>query len=145
MKQLSEFIFEKLHINKYKKSNNLRNISNCSFANLDMKLWFESAKEEKKYNNLIKARKNKNDVGSLKNAELRKLLVYWYLSITNGWLKGSIELKDEIIRRNLFDEDELDAYLLSKYKKCSGFEETEKNMEEYLDYYNVKYDKNEKL
>jgi hypothetical protein len=145
MKQLSEFIFEKLHISKYKKSNNLRNISNCSFANLDMKLWFESAKEEKKYNNLIKARKNKNDVGSLKNAELRKLLVYWYLSITNGWLKGSIELKEEIIRRNLFDEDELDAYLLSKYKKCSGFEETEKNMEEYLDYYNVKYDKNEKL
>jgi hypothetical protein len=145
MRQLSEFIFEKLHISKYKKSNNLRNISNCSFANLDMKLWFESAKEEKKYNNLIKARKNKNDVGSLKNAELRKLLVYWYLSITNGWLKGSIELKEEIIRRNLFDEDELDAYLLSKYKKCSGFEETEKNMEEYLDYYNVKYDKNEKL
>ena len=145
MKQLSEFIFEKLHISKYKKSNNLRNISNCSFANLDMKLWFESSKEEKKYNNLIKARKNKNDVGSLKNAELRKLLVYWYLSITNGWLKGSIELKEEIIRRNLFDEDELDAYLLSKYKKCSGFEETEKNMEEYLDYYNVKYDKNEKL
>ena len=145
MKQLSEFIFEKLHISKYKKSNNLRNISNCSFANLDMKLWFESAKEEKKYNNLIKARKNKGDVESLKNAELRKLLVYWYLSITNGWLKGSIELKEEIIRRNLFDEDELDAYLLSKYKKCSGFEETEKNMEEYLDYYNVKYDKNEKL
>ena len=145
MKQLSEFIFEKLHISKYKKSNNLRNISNCSFTNLDMKLWFESSKEEKKYNNLIKARKNKNDVGSLKNAELRKLLVYWYLSITNGWLKGSIELKEEIIRRNLFDEDELDAYLLSKYKKCSGFEETEKNMEEYLDYYNVKYDKNEKL
>ena len=145
MRQLSEFIFEKLHISKYKKSNNLRNISNCSFANLDMKLWFESAKEEKKYNNLIKARKNKNDVGSLKNAELRKLLVYWYLSITNGWLKGSIELKEEIIRRKLFDEDELDAYLLSKYKKCSGFEETEKNMEEYLDYYNVKYDKNEKL
>lgn len=145
MKQLSEFIFEKLHISKYKKSNNLRNISNCSFANLDMKLWFESAKEEKKYNNLIKARKNKGDVESLKNAELRKLLVYWYLSITNGWLKGSIELKEEIIRRKLFDEDELDAYLLSKYKKCSGFEETEKNMEEYLDYYNVKYDKNEKL
>ena len=142
MKQLSEFIFEKLHISKYKKSNNLRNISNCSFANLDMKLWFESAKEEKKYNNLIKARKNKGDVESLKNAELRKLLVYWYLSITNGWLKGSIELKEEIIRRKLFDEDELDAYLLSKYKKCSGFEETEKNMEEYLDYYNVKYDKN---
>lgn len=145
MRQLSEFIFEKLHISKYKKSNNLRNISNCSFANLDMKLWFESAKEEKKYNNLIKARKNKGDVESLKNAELRKLLVYWYLSITNGWLKGSIELKEEIIRRKLFDEDELDAYLLSKYKKCSGFEETEKNMEEYLDYYNVKYDKNEKL
>ena len=145
MKQLSEFIFEKLHISKYKKSNNLRNISNCSFANLDMKLWFESAKEEKKYSNLIKARKNKGDVESLKNAELRKLLVYWYLSITNGWLKGSIELKEEIIRRKLFDEDELDAYLLSKYKKCSGFEETEKNMEEYLDYYNVKYDKNEKL
>ena len=145
MKQLSEFIFEKLHISKYKKSNSLRNISNCSFANLDMKLWFESAKEEKKYNNLIKARKNKGDVESLKNAELRKLLVYWYLSITNGWLKGSIELKEEIIRRKLFDEDELDAYLLSKYKKCSGFEETEKNMEEYLDYYNVKYDKNEKL
>lgn len=145
MIQLTEFILEKLHISKYKKSNNLRNISNCSFANLDMKLWFESSKEEKKYNNLIKARKNKNDVGSLKNAELRKLLVYWYLSITNGWLKGSIELKEEIIRRNLFDEDELDAYLLSKYKKCSGFEETEKNMEEYLDYYNVKYDKNEKL
>ena len=145
MKQLSEFIFEKLHISKYKKSNNLRNISNCSFANLDMKLWFESAKEEKKYNNLIKTRKNKGNVESLKNAELRKLLVYWYLSITNGWLKGSIELKEEIIRRKLFDEDELDAYLLSKYKKCSGFEETEKNMEEYLDYYNVKYDKNEKL
>ena len=47
MKQLKDYITEKLHISKYKKSNNLRNISNCSFANLDMKLWFESAKEEK--------------------------------------------------------------------------------------------------
>lgn len=144
MKQLNQYIIEKFKLNSKNAKQELRDVSHCSFANLDMKLWFESAKEEKKYNHLIKARKNKNDVGSLKNAELRNLLVYWYLSITNGWLKGSTELKEEIIRRRLFDEDELDAYILSKYKKLYGFEETEKNMEEYLDENNIKYEKNER-
>ena len=145
MKQLNQYIQEKLHVSNYKKDNNLRDVSNCSFENLDMKLYFKTAQEEKKYNYFIKSSKNKKDADFLKDTELRKLLVYWYLSITNGWLIGSIELKKEIIKRRLFDEDELDAYVLSRYKKLYGFEETEKNIEEYLDYYNVKYDKNEKL
>ena len=145
METLNNYIIEKLKINKGIKNIKLRDVSNCSFENVNKKLWFESSKEEKKYDKIIKDQKSKNDTWGLIHlktiSNIRELLIYWYLSITNGWLDGSLKFKEEIIKRNLFNEDELDSYLLSRYKRMSGFKETEKNMEEYLDANNIKYEK----
>jgi len=146
MKKLNLYITEKFKINSKNVSKpELRKyVANCSYENVEMKLSLNSAQEEKDYIKVLKQHKAKNDFNSLKNTKVyRDLLMYWYFSITIGWLTGALEFKEEIIKRRYFDADEMDAYVLSRYKRLKGFKETEKNMEEYLDENYVEYKKNE--
>lgn len=142
MIQLTEFILEKLHVSKYKKE---RDLSDIDYEFVSNSLYFDDPSQEKKCYHLIQLKKSRNDYKSLVSTkEDTKLLRYWFASICRDWLKGAIEFRKELIKRG-FKEDELDAYIISRYHKYNGFNDLEKNFEEYLDYYNVKYDKNEKL
>lgn len=144
MKQLNQYITEKFKVSSKNIKKKLKDVSNVDYKFLNNSIYFNNAKEERDYDKIVKKRKSKNDYKFLKDTkQFNVLLIYWYLSITNGWLEASMELKEEILKRSDIEEDELNAYILSKYKKVSGFKETEKNMEEYLDENNIKYEKNE--
>jgi hypothetical protein len=142
MKALQLYISEGIKLNANSKVNSLRDLSDVDYEFVSNTLYFNTSKEEKKYDNEVKKRKAENNINALKKAKLaHELLRYWYLCITNGWISGAKELRNEFVNRGSFEEDELDAYILSKYNKKKGFLDTMKNFEAYLDSVHVKYDK----
>lgn len=145
MKQLNQFIQEKLKVNSNSKVNTKRDLTNVDYEFVDNSLYFETSTQEKRCYHLINLKKAKNDYQSLlKTKEVTKLLRYWFVCIgRNGWLEGAKALRGELITRG-FSEDELDAYILSKYNRYKGFNDIESNFEEYLDDVHVKYKKHEK-
>lgn len=143
MRQLKEIILEKLKVNSKTKINQKRELDvNTNIDYLESEIWFKDINEEQKYRHFVKRHKIKNDYKSMiKTSSQRNLITWWYYAVVFGWEDGYKALKDEIIKRNSYSEDELDLYVLKRYSKLEGFENTLKNMEKYFETYDIKYNK----
>ena len=73
----------------------------------------------------------------------RKLLIRWFICILKRYSDYYPVFREAIVERNIASEDQLDAYILYKYKLAYAGTIRD-NYEEYLDTYDVKYDKNKK-
>ena len=150
MNTLNNFIIEKLKINSNSKVNELRDLSSVDYKNVDKALFFNTYKEELTYQRYIDKFKKKTQTSQYIqdffieniNSE-RDLLIYWYLSITNGLIELASFLKQKLIDRWSYSEDELDAYVLSRYQKLNGFNYTQENMKKYFKEYNIKYEESD--
>ena len=147
MNTLNNFIIEKLKISSSSKINRARNVSSVDYKNVDKRLFFNTFKEEMLYQIHIDKFKKKTQTSQyiqdffIENINTqRDLLVYWYLSITNGCIELASFLKQKLIERWNYSEDELDAYVLSRYKKLNGFNNTRQNIEKYFKEYNINYE-----
>lgn len=147
MKNLIDCIKEGLKINsKTKVDTNKRDLSDVDFEFITNTLYFNSIKERTKYIKKMKDYQNKDKSPSYFNKEKSsdELLRYWYSAIIGGWIDCSIEIRNELNHRVSAGEDEifadeLDAYILDKYKNNSAFTDEEKlNIEKYLRILNVK-------
>ena len=143
MDSLIEYITEALKVNSKSKVNQKRELDpNADIDYLESEIYFRNISDENKYRHYVQRRKEKNDYKSmLKTSSQRNLITWWYFAIVFGWEDGYEALKEEIIKRNSYDEDELDTYVLKRYYKLRGFENTLKNMEKYFETYNIKYDR----
>ena len=148
MKNLINCIKEGLKItSKTKVDTEKRDLSNVDFEFITNTLYFDSIKERTKYIKKMGDYQNKGKSPSYFNKEKssNELLRYWYSAIMAGWIDCSIEIRNELNRRVSASEDEifadeLDAYILDKYKNNSAFTDEEKlNIEKYLRALNVKY------
>ena len=150
MNTLNNFIIEKLKINSNSKVNELRDLSSVDYKNVDKALFFNTYKEELTYQRYIDKFKKKTQTSQYIqdffieniNSE-RDLLIYWYLSITNGLIELASFLKQKLIDQWSYSEDELDAYVLSRYQKLNGFNYTQENMKKYFKEYNIKYEESD--
>ena len=144
MKSIKEIILEKLKLSKNEIKEPPRDLSNVDFSYINNMIYFKSPSEENSHYMKMEQYFNKKSnpqrlVNSIKDN--RKLMIRWYICVSKGYSDYYPVFKDAIIERTNFDEDQLDAYILSRYKICKGFRKLEENFEEYLDEYNVKYDK----
>lgn len=148
MNTLNNFIIEKLKINSNSKVNALRDLSAVDYKNVDNGLFFNTYNEMKTYQHYIKKFKIKpqtlqyiQDFFKKNIKSERDLLIYWYLSITEeGLIELASFLKQKLIERWGYSEDELDAYILSRYKRLNGFNNTQENIKKYFKQYNIKYE-----
>ena len=145
MKNLNQFITEKFRISKDNLNKQQRDLSNADISKVKQLIRYKTPREENM--NCVKMEQyfNKKSnpqrlVNSIK--DIRKLMIRWYICVSKGYSDYYPVFKDAIIERTKFTEDQLDAYILSRYKKYKGFGKLEANFEAYLDEYNVKYDKN---
>ena len=144
MKQIKEFIIEAIKVNSKSKVNQKRDLENADIDldYLESEIWFKDASDEQKYIHYIQNHKAKNDYKSMvKTNSSHNLCIWWYFSIIFDWEDGYKAFKDEIIKRDWYTEDELDKYVLERYVKLKGFDNTLKNMEKYFETYNVIYDR----
>lgn len=144
MKNLKEIIFEKLKLSKSTEIKK-RDLSNVDFSHVNNMIYYKSPSEENShYMKMDQYFNKKSDPQRLVNSikDTRKLMIRWYICVSKGYSDYYPVFKDAIIERTTFDEDQLDAYILSRYKRHKGFGKLEENFEAYLDEYNVKYDKN---
>ena len=150
MKHFTNFILEKLKITtdtKVRTKNDFKDLSEVKIpGELYQDLMSKTPSEEATNHNKMAAYKKKGSkptrlLGDIKNK--KKLVSRWYIAITINWLECAKVFKQGIIERGYYSEDELDAYVLSKYKslKKYGLPNVIKGIEEYLDYYGIKYEK----
>ena len=128
MKNIKNFILEKLKINHNTKINNsddgLRDLSSVSIPNaLHQDLYATPGRESED----IKDKK--------------KLLFRWRAAIELNWIECAKVFRQGIIDRGYYTGDELDAYILKKYNSTykNSFKNIKDGVEKYLQEYNVKY------
>ena len=146
MRHIIEFIKEGLKVtgkSKVNNQSNLRDVSGANIGDISKYIWFKSPAEEAGHYNKMdmyfkKGSKPERLANSIKDQ--KKLMIRWYIAVTMGWLECAITFRQHIIDRGYADEDQLDNYVLTRYKKLSGFNKTRENMEEYFTELNVKYD-----
>ena len=144
MKQLNNYIQEKLIINKNLKAPKiqLRDVSGVNYLNVQKEIDSISWRDIKEHLEKIRYYKNKNSnpqrlVNSIKSKN--KLVVRWYLAVGEDWLECAKIFKQAIIDRGYFTEDELDAYILKRYNSYSNTNETKEIYAKYLDEYKIKH------
>ena len=145
MKNLKQFIIEKFRLSRDCLSQKQRDLSNVDFSYINNMIYYKSPSEENSHYMKMDQYFNKKSnpqrlVNSIKDN--RKLMIRWYICVSRGYSDYYPTFKDAIIERTKFTEDQLDAYILSRYKRYKDFEKLKANFEAYLDEYNVKYDKN---
>ena len=145
MKSIKEILLEKLKLSKNEIKEPPRDLSNVDFKKIYSFIYFKSPSEERGHYDKMDQYFNKKSnpqrlVNSIKDT--RKLLIRWYICVSRGYSDYYPVFREDIIQRNIFNEDQLDAYILSRYKRSGGFKQLQENYENYLDEYNVKYDKN---
>jgi len=143
MKNLKEIIFEKLKLSRSKNIPTLRDLSNVEYSEINKIIWYKNPSEESRHNAKMEQYFNKKSnpqrlVNSIKDN--RKLMIRWYICVFKGYSDYYPVFKDAIIERTNFDEDQLDAYVLSRYKIYKSIGKPKENLKAYLDEYNVKYD-----
>ena len=150
MKNIKNFILEKLKINHASKVNDtsgLRDLSSTSIPNaLQNDMYTKTPGEESTHYNKMEAYKKKGSkpIRLLNSIKDRKKLVYrWYVAIVINWLECAKVFRQGIIDRGYYNEDELDAYVLKRYNsslKNSKVPNVKEAVEKYLQEYNVKFD-----
>ena len=146
MKSIIKFITEGLKVtgkSKVNNQSNLRDVSGANIGDVSKYIWFKSPSEEAGHYNKMdmyfkKGSKPERLANSIKDQ--KKLMIRWYIAVTMGWLECAVTFRQHIIDRGYADEDQLDNYVLTRYKKLNGFNKTREKMEEYFTELNVKYD-----
>lgn len=67
-----------------------------------------------------------------------QLFIYWFNSVYAGWKEAYDAFKTEIINKGYAKENELDATAIEMIEIYKNNKETINNINDYLDYYNVK-------
>ena len=154
MKKLNQFIIEKFRLSKDNLNKQQRDLSNTDISKVKQLMRFKTPREENM--NWVKMEQyfNKKSnpqrlVNSIKDD--RKLVFRWYICVINGYSDYYPTFREAIVERDICTEDQLDAYILFKYNSAyagsayggnstyaKGIRE---RLEEYLDTYDVKYDK----
>ncbi len=140
MKQLNQYIQEKLHVSKYKKDK-IRYLSNKDLPE-DFFLNFTCHDGDlNKFENDIKYRNdNKTPKDFIDKVEYKEqLFTYWYLAVEYGWEEGYDVFRSEIIKRKYATEDEIDSLVIEMYKIHDEIEK--ENCLNYLKKYNIEIKK----
>ena len=149
MKKLNQFITEKFRLSKDNLNKQQRDVSNTDISKVKQLIRYKTPREENM--NWVKMEQyfNKKSnpqrlVNSIKDD--RKLLIRWYICVINGYSDYYPTFREAIVERDICTEDQLDAYILFKYNSAYGgnsayAKSIRERLEEYLDTYDVKYDK----
>ena len=148
MKNIKNFILEKLKINHNTKINNsddgLRDLSSVSIPNaLHQDLYATPGRESGHYKKM-EAYQNKGSKPQRLLQDIKdkkKLLFRWRAAIELNWIECAKVFRQGIIDRGYYTGDELDAYILKKYNSTykNSFKNIKDGVEKYLQEYNVKY------
>jgi len=136
MKQLTQYIQEKLHISKYKKEKT-RYLSN---KDLPQEFWdnFTVYKGDlSKFERDIECRNYitpKEFIDKVKYKE--QLFSYWFKAVEVGWKEGYDAFRNEIIKRKYATENEIDSAAVEMYELYSEKEIID-NIVEYLRKYDI--------
>jgi len=140
MKQLTQYIQEKLHISKYKKEKT-RYLSN---KDLPREFWDNfTTRTSKDLNQFERDIKDKlYDVNTLlKNIKYKEqLFTYWFEAIQIGWVEAYDVFRKEIINKKYATEDEIDAASIEVFDLCSDDNEKQ-NCLNYMKKYNIEIKK----
>ena len=146
MKDLNKYLIEGLKVNSKSKVNNnknLRDVSSASISDVSSQICFKSPAEEAGHYNKMdmyfkKGSKPERLANSIKDK--KKLMVRWYIAVTMGWTDCAVTFRQHIVDRGYANEDQLDNYVLTRYKKLSGFNKTRENIETYFNEVGVAYE-----
>ena len=136
MKQLTQYIQEKLHISKYKKEKT-RYLSN---KDLPEEFWDNFTVHEgdlSKFEGDIECRNYitpKEFIDKVKYKE--QLFSYWFKAVEVGWEEGYDAFRHEIIKRKYATENEIDSAAVEMYELYSEKEIID-NIVEYLKKYDI--------
>ena len=146
MRNVIEFIKEGLKVtgkSKINNQSNLRDVSSASISDVSSQIWFKSPAEEATHYNKMdmyfkKGSKPERLANSIKDK--KKLMIRWYIAVTMGWTDCAVTFRKHIVDRGYADEDQLDNYVLTRYKKLGGFTKTKENIEAYFNEVGVAYE-----
>lgn len=157
MKNLLEYITEKMVFNSKNTNNKLREIDLTSLSsthdNIILKYIkdfgiLSPAKQESHYNKMKQYQDKGSSPKRLANSikDKSKLIYRWYTAIQNGWIDCAAIFRDEIIDRNYCTENEIDGAILYEYNKLNSankkyLESRLQNFSDYLTEIGVKHDK----
>ena len=138
MKQLAQFIQEKLKINSKSKVNTKRRLS---LKNLDDSYWqnftCRSATDLGVFENDIKYKEDDETpqyfIDKVQYKE--QLFCYWYDAISLGLEEFYDKFRKELINRKYTTEDDLDTCVIDIY--IDGDPEIQKNCKRYFEKYNI--------
>jgi len=153
MKHISEFInnqfFEALKINSKSKVNTdsgLRDLSDIKYISLHELSYKSPTEESRDWDKAEMYFKKKSKPERLVNSikDRNKLIRRWFIYVALGWDEATKVFKDEIIKREYYDEDTLDKYVLQRYNMIGNpstpiAKERTENYQKYLEINNVKY------
>ena len=122
MKQLTQYIQEKLHVSKYKKEKT-RYLSN---KDLPQEFWDNFTVHE--------GDSPKEFINKVKYKE--QLFSYWFKAVEVGWEEGYDAFRHEIIKRKYATENEIDSAAVEMYELYSEKEIID-NIVEYLRKYDI--------
>ena len=149
MKNIKNFILEKLKITKDTKINDntgLRDLSSVHVTHgLAIDMMFRSQSDEDKHFKKMEEYKKKGSkperlLNSIKDKI--KLMYRWYIAIKIDWLECAKVFRQGIIDRGYYNGDELDAFVMHKYEnvlKNSKLPNVKEAVAKYLDEFKVKY------
>lgn len=152
MKSIIKYINEALKIGSKTKVNTkgpLRDVSSANISGIykDARA-ITPAQSEAHWKKMEYYFNKKSDPKRLANSikDNKKLLIRWEIAVMIGWLECATVFRQAIIDRGYYDEDQLDNYIIRDYNIVKNSKnnisiERRKNYEEYLDEFNVKYDK----
>ena len=140
MKQLTQYIQEKLHISKYKKEKT-RYLSN---KDLPQEFWDNfTTRTSDDLNQFERDIKDKlYDINTLlKNIKYKEqLFAYWFEAVQIGWVEAYDVFRKEIINKKYATEDEIDAASIELFDLCSDDNEKQ-NCLNYMKKYNIEIKK----
>ena len=139
MKQLTQYINEKLHVGKYKIHKRL-----LSNNDLPKEFWDNfTTRTSDDLNQFEKDIKDKlYDVNTLlKNIKYKEqLFTYWFEAVQIGWEEAYDIFRREIINKDYATEDEIDAASIELLELCSDDAEKQ-NCLNYMKKYNIEIKK----
>lgn len=139
MKQLTQYINEKLHVGKYKIHKRL-----LSNNDLPKEFWDNfTTRSSDDLNQFEKDIKDKlYDVNTLlKNIKYKEqLFAYWFEAVQIGWVEAYDVFRQEIINKEYATEDEIDAASIELLDLCSDDSEKQ-NCLNYMKKYNIEIKK----
>lgn len=140
MKQLTQYIQEKLHVSKYKEKE-IRYLSN---KDLPQEFWDNFTVHDGDLNKFENDIKYRNDdktpqdfIDKVKYKE--QLFSYWFKAVEVGWEEGYDAFRNEIIKRKYATEDEIDSAGIEMYEIHD--EKEKQNCLNYLKKYNIEIKK----